>query len=374
MPTPVVDILPCKVPKPSPEIVESFQTETPLSDVVISDVVEILQTESPTFGIVKSFQTETPPSYVVELSQEAASDDSKSISSEPSMRDLVISSVTPNSSSEPVKSSKTPNSSSEPVQSSESVTLFPGFPVQTVTATKYPAFLDKYIKLFPSSDAENSETSKKNPQSSSIMKRGIVSCRSLGRSHSTSSLHRLPPPHPVFKDQKIVSTPERDYPLPLPNNVPAFDINPTLIEKMSEEHKRELSKSGHDVRKKRVESVERINKVIADSPFRDYNSKFGKCDITLTVAARDGIRITVGVHREILSSRSIFFSERFKKNGSTLTVEILESNVETYLEALGLMYSDDVSKKLLGMEASKVLDLLKVSCISLLSFLSSILK
>lgn len=358
------------VPKLSPKIVESLLTETPTVKVLKSFLTEMQPPD-----VMKPLQTETPPSDDVKSSQEASSDDSKSISSEPSMRDLVTSSVTPISSPEPVKSSATPISLSEPVQSSESVKSFPGFHVQTVPPTKYPAFLEQHSKRLPSSDAEKSEKSLISVSSSDdVTKRDIVSCRSLGRSHSASSLYRLPPPHPVLKDQKNVSTPERDYPLPLPSNVPAFDINSTLIEKMSEEHKRELSKSGHDVRKKRVESVERINKVIADSPFGDSNRRFGKGDVTLTIAERDGIRITVRVHREILSSRSLFFSERLKKNGSTLIVEILESNIETYLDALALMYSDDASKKLLGLQASRVLDLLKVSCISLLSFLSSVLK
>lgn len=72
------------------------------------------------------------------------------------------------------------------------------------------------------------------------------------------------------------------------------------------------------------------------------------------------------VHRYILAGRSRFFRERLSaKGGGGLVshdVEICEcDDVEVYVETVVLMYCDDLRRRLLGQDVTKVLALLKVS-------------
>lgn len=72
-------------------------------------------------------------------------------------------------------------------------------------------------------------------------------------------------------------------------------------------------------------------------------------------------RVSMDVHRRVLAAKSRFFAEKLRRSG-THSVEILEcDDVAVYVEAVVLMYCDELNTKLLGMEVSKILTLLKVS-------------
>lgn len=127
---------------------------------------------------------------------------------------------------------------------------------------------------------------------------------------------------------------------------------------MSEEQTRE---SKHSLFESRHKAHERVSKVLADAPFPRVG------DVRLTIAARDGFKVSMDVHRRVLIGRSRFFAEKLKSNGSH-SVEILDcDDVEVYVETLVLMYCEDLKKKLIGEDVSKVLGLLKVCSIILFS-------
>lgn len=71
------------------------------------------------------------------------------------------------------------------------------------------------------------------------------------------------------------------------------------------------------------------------------------------------------VHKRVLSEKSRFFAEKLsqsREKGVSHTVEISEcDDVEVYVETVVLMYCDDLKKRLIGVNVSKVLSLLKVS-------------
>lgn len=84
----------------------------------------------------------------------------------------------------------------------------------------------------------------------------------------------------------------------------------------------------------------------------------------LTIVSRDGFRISMDVHRQVLSEKSRYFAERLRleKGSHSVEVEISEcDDVEVYVETVVLMYSDDLKRRLTGENVSKVLGLLKVN-------------
>lgn len=117
-----------------------------------------------------------------------------------------------------------------------------------------------------------------------------------------------------------------------------------------------------DAHKKAQEGV---SEALARAPFRNHEP-WGMGDVRLTVAeAGEGesaaFRVSIDVHRRVLAGKSRFFAEKLRRIGAH-SVEIFEcDDVEVYVEAVVLMYSDDLKIKLMGMEVSKVLSLLKVS-------------
>ncbi|XP_016462504.1 BTB/POZ domain-containing protein At5g60050 [Nicotiana tabacum] len=181
----------------------------------------------------------------------------------------------------------------------------------------------------------NCTTSKsKNHLVSTMIKQGFISNPYISPSPS-------PSPPRVFSPTSPTQIPTR------PSNP-----SPTLFEMMSEEQTRE---SKHSLFESRHKAHERVSKVLADAPFPRVG------DVRLTVAARDGFKVSMDVHRRVLIGRSRFFAEKLKSNGSH-SVEILDcDDVEVYVETLVLMYCEDLKKKLIGEDVSKVLGLLKIS-------------
>ncbi|XP_061337298.1 BTB/POZ domain-containing protein At1g63850-like isoform X2 [Gastrolobium bilobum] len=115
--------------------------------------------------------------------------------------------------------------------------------------------------------------------------------------------------------------------------------------------------------------MQRISEMLGScSPGNQFNDP-STSDIKLTLTSKDGISVSINVHRQILVSHSRFFavklSDRWaKQQRSTLPyiVEIADcDDVEIYIEALMLMYCKDLRKKLMKEDVSRVLGILKVS-------------
>ncbi|KAA8543964.1 hypothetical protein F0562_021859 [Nyssa sinensis] len=128
---------------------------------------------------------------------------------------------------------------------------------------------------------------------------------------------------------------------------------------MSEEQTRE-SKQSIESRQK---LQERVSRVLAEAPFRNPSNWGGFGDVKLTITARDGFKVSMDVHRRVLADRSRFFAEKLRRDGTSVlhSVEICDcDDVEVYVETVLLMYCDDLKRKLMGKEVSKILGLLKI--------------
>lgn len=103
------------------------------------------------------------------------------------------------------------------------------------------------------------------------------------------------------------------------------------------------------------------------SPGNQFNDQ-DTGDVRLTLSSKDGLSISLSVHRHILIAHSRFFasklSDRWSKQQRSLPhlVEISDcDDVEVYIETLRLMYCKDLRRRLMREDVSKVLGILKVS-------------
>uniref|UniRef100_A0A0D9W8I6 BTB domain-containing protein n=1 Tax=Leersia perrieri TaxID=77586 RepID=A0A0D9W8I6_9ORYZ len=103
------------------------------------------------------------------------------------------------------------------------------------------------------------------------------------------------------------------------------------------------------------------------SPGNQFNDA-DSSDVRLTLTSKDGLSVTLCVHRHILVAHSRFFaaklSDRWSKQQRTLPhiVEISDcDDVEVYVETLRLMYCKDLRRRLMREDVSKILGILKVS-------------
>ncbi|KAK7358589.1 hypothetical protein VNO77_00523 [Canavalia gladiata] len=117
--------------------------------------------------------------------------------------------------------------------------------------------------------------------------------------------------------------------------------------------------------------MQRISELLGSrSPGNQFNDAVSS-DIKLTLSSKDGITVSMNVHRQILVAHSRFFavklSDRWTKQQQQRSplpyeVEIADcDDVEVYIEALRLMYCKDLRKKLMREDVSRVLGILKVS-------------
>ncbi|KAI3422718.1 BTB domain-containing protein, partial [Psidium guajava] len=94
--------------------------------------------------------------------------------------------------------------------------------------------------------------------------------------------------------------------------------------------------------------------------------------IRLTLTSKDGaIGVSMNVHREILAAHSQFFASKLsdqwmkqqqRSAAAPPTVEIADcDDVEVYVETLRLMYCEDLRRRLMKDDVSRVLGILKVS-------------
>ncbi|KDP44149.1 hypothetical protein JCGZ_05616 [Jatropha curcas] len=189
---------------------------------------------------------------------------------------------------------------------------------------------------------------------SNMIKQGFISDQTLSfspsRTTSTTTISRvlnspnsktlMSPPH--FNSNESTQPPTR------PGH------HPTLFQMMSEEQALEQN---------RQRSQSKISKLVKE--FDNLNNcGLGLGDVRLTVIGKDGYRVSFDVHKRVLMEKSGFFREKLRdgEKGVMHSVEISEcDDVEVYMETLVLMYCDDLKKRLLGEEVTKVLQLLKVS-------------
>ncbi|KAL4603786.1 hypothetical protein ACB092_10G148800 [Castanea dentata] len=123
---------------------------------------------------------------------------------------------------------------------------------------------------------------------------------------------------------------------------------------------------------KQALTLQRISEILATrSPGNQFNDP-NSSDVKLTLSSKDGVSVSMNLHRQILVAHSRFFavklSERGSKQqsqrptGSPCIVEIADcDDVEVYIETLRLMYCRDLRKKLMKEDVPRVLGILKVS-------------
>lgn len=114
--------------------------------------------------------------------------------------------------------------------------------------------------------------------------------------------------------------------------------------------------------------IQRISDILAiRSPGNQFNDP-SSSDIKLTLSSKDGITISMNVHKQILVAHSQFFAGRLSDRGTKqqryppYIVEIADcDDVEVYIETLRLMYCKDLKRRLMKEDVSRVLGILKIS-------------
>ncbi|KAE8722504.1 BTB/POZ domain-containing protein [Hibiscus syriacus] len=116
-------------------------------------------------------------------------------------------------------------------------------------------------------------------------------------------------------------------------------------------------------------TMQRISDLLSTrSPGNQFNDPISR-DIKLTLSSKDGISVSMNVHRHILVAHSRFFAVKLSDrspetngSGEPYSLEIADcEDVEVYIETLRLMYGKDLRKMLMREEVSSVLGILKVS-------------
>ncbi|XP_057978142.1 BTB/POZ domain-containing protein At1g63850 [Malania oleifera] len=114
--------------------------------------------------------------------------------------------------------------------------------------------------------------------------------------------------------------------------------------------------------------LQRISETLANrSPGNQFNDA-SSSDTKLTLSSKDGVIVSINVHRQILVAHSRFFAAKLsdkcskQQRSSPYVVEIADcEDVEVYIDALRLMYCKDLRRRLVKEDVSTVLGILKVS-------------
>ncbi|KAG6492573.1 hypothetical protein ZIOFF_047536 [Zingiber officinale] len=180
----------------------------------------------------------------------------------------------------------------------------------------------------------------KSGEVSAMIRQGFISSPRLS---PTSS----PPPTPpatVSGSSAVASVPSPPPPsFPAPRTTTLFE----MIAQEGGQHRPPL-------RPKQLDLQERIAAILSSK---------GPSDVKLSVSSGNGMRIRMAAHRQVLTARSRFFAEKLvgicgRPGSRPVVVEICEcDDAEVYVEAVGLMYSDDLRRMLAGENVSKVLGL-----------------
>lgn len=106
---------------------------------------------------------------------------------------------------------------------------------------------------------------------------------------------------------------------------------------------------------KRALMQQRLMDLLASrSPGNQFNDA-DSGDVKLTLSSKDGISVSVSVHRQILVAHSRFFASKLnekwvkqQRSSGPYIVEIADcDDIEVYIETLRLMYCKDLRKKLM---------------------------
>ncbi|WCJ41136.1 BTB/POZ domain-containing protein [Euphorbia peplus] len=187
---------------------------------------------------------------------------------------------------------------------------------------------------------------------SAMIKQGFISDPTLSFSPSrTSTLSRVLG-SPI---SKTLLSPPPNFTPNEPNQNHPSNRHPTLFQMMSDEQTLEQN---------RLKSQSKMSKIFKEIDELNSSGELGDGDVRITVVGKDGVKISIDVHRKVLAAKSGFFREKLRERekGVMHSVEISEcDDVEVYLETLVLMYYDDLKKRFMGEDVTKVLAFLKVS-------------
>ncbi|WVZ25958.1 hypothetical protein V8G54_004502 [Vigna mungo] len=107
----------------------------------------------------------------------------------------------------------------------------------------------------------------------------------------------------------------------------------------------------------------------------------GTCDMKVILLGKQGFCVKLSVHRNVLTEKSSFFSEKLSEQSGLSCLQIGDcEDVEIYVETVGLMYCKEMKQRLMKQSVSRILRILKVaeflgfgSCIqSCLEFLEAV--
>ncbi|KAB2614876.1 BTB/POZ domain-containing protein [Pyrus ussuriensis x Pyrus communis] len=208
------------------------------------------------------------------------------------------------------------------------------------------------------------ENALKSREVSAMIKQGFISDQTLSFSPSRSLSKLYSPTSSAFKP--LSSPPSQPPPPPPPpppqlarttQSLTRVTQSQTLHEMMSDDQ------HGNSKLLPDRKVHEKVHRLLQNAPFRNPNwGGLVSGDIRLMVVAKDGFRVSMDVHKSVLEAKSRFFAEKLRKDRGVLhCVEISDcDDVEVYVEAVVLMYYDDLKRRLIGDEVSRVLGLLKV--------------
>ncbi|KAI3411353.1 uncharacterized protein J3R85_018061 [Psidium guajava] len=205
---------------------------------------------------------------------------------------------------------------------------------------------------------------------SAMIKQGFIPSQALSLSPSratagASSLARGAFYSPSSSPSKTLSSPSPPH-CSSSESAQQVLTRPTLFDMMSQEqHRLESSNALKSRLSKILSNAPFINNIVADSVDCNRDLRFGSSDVRLTVVSRDGFRVSMDVHRRVLSEKSRYFEEKLRRDrgiSHSVDIEISEcDDLEVYVETVVLMYSEDLKQRLIGEGVDKVLGLLKVS-------------
>jgi len=90
----------------------------------------------------------------------------------------------------------------------------------------------------------------------------------------------------------------------------------------------------------------------------------GTCDMKVILLGKQGFCVKLSVHRNVLTEKSSFFSEKLSEQSGMSCLQIGDcEDVEIYVETVGLMYCKEMKQRLMKQSVSRILRILKViSC------------